>query len=200
LSATTALTLAVLWIGLGLLGPRLGRLTLATVVDLDASVEHHRAQARAPAQLERQGRLVQLRLSTGPRGAAMTCWWWAAAAPGRPRVLLGGTATTPAAHAKVPVLVAGGTSSPAGSGSCTMGGRVLDAGSYGFVPAGRSHGIEQVERAGCLLFYVYSHQGTIRQGTATARRGVAPSTTEQQVWAAAAAEIAGRRHPIADVR
>jgi mannose-6-phosphate isomerase-like protein (cupin superfamily) len=85
------------------------------------------------------------------------------------------------------------------SGSCTIDGRVLDAGSYGFVPAGREHGIEQVGRAGCLLFYVYAHQGTIRQRTATARRGVAPSTAEQQAWAAAAAELAGRRHPIADV-
>jgi hypothetical protein len=85
------------------------------------------------------------------------------------------------------------------SGSCTIDGRVLDAGSYGFVPAGRSHGIEQVGRAGCLLFYVYSHQGTPGQAAASSWRGVAPSTTEQQAWAAAAAELAGRRHPIADV-
>ena len=50
---------------LELLGPRLGRLTLATVTDLDASVEHARAQARARAELERQAHLVQLRLSSG---------------------------------------------------------------------------------------------------------------------------------------
>jgi mannose-6-phosphate isomerase-like protein (cupin superfamily) len=84
------------------------------------------------------------------------------------------------------------------SGSCTIDGRVLDAGSYVVVPAGRSHGIERVGRAGCLLFYVYSHQGTPGQAAASSRRGVVPSTTEQQAWAAAAAELAGRRHPIAD--
>ena len=72
------------------------------------------------------------------------------------------------------------------SGSCTIDGRTLNAGSYGFVPAGREHGIEDVGRAGCLLFYVYSHQGTTRQRTATARWGVAPSTDEQQAWVAAA--------------
>jgi mannose-6-phosphate isomerase-like protein (cupin superfamily) len=85
------------------------------------------------------------------------------------------------------------------SGSCTIDGRTLDAGSYGFVPAGRSHGIEQVGRAGCLLFYVHSHQGATRQPAATAHRRVEPLTDEQQAWAAAAAELAGRRHPIADV-
>ena len=35
--------------------------------------------------------------------------------PGPSKVLLGSTATTLAAHPKVPVLVAGGTGSPAGS-------------------------------------------------------------------------------------
>lgn len=72
------------------------------------------------------------------------------------------------------------------SGSCTVDGRTLDAGSYGFVPAGREHGIEQVGRAGCLLFYLYLHQGTIEQAAATSHRRVAPLTDEQQAWAAAA--------------
>ena len=76
------------------------------------------------------------------------------------------------------------------SGSCTIDGQMLDAGSYGFVPAGRSHGIEQVGRAGCLLFYLYLDQGTTRSAT-TADRRVAPMTAEQQGWAAAA-ELAGR--------
>jgi quercetin dioxygenase-like cupin family protein len=80
------------------------------------------------------------------------------------------------------------------SGSCTIDGRRLDAGSYGFVPSGRSHGIERAGRAGCLLFYVYLHQGTTRQAATTADRRVAPLTAEQQGWAAAA-ELAGRRHP-----
>ncbi|HEY6707677.1 MAG TPA: universal stress protein [Actinomycetota bacterium] len=128
---------------LELLGPRLGRLTLATVVDLDASVEHDRARARARAELERQARLVQLRLSTGEHGPddgrrvprlvllaghpAEALARLAAEggddllvvgsrAAGLSKVLLGSTATTLAAHAKVPVLVAGGTSSPAWRG------------------------------------------------------------------------------------
>jgi hypothetical protein len=46
------------------------------------------------------------------------------------------------------------------SGSCTIDGRAFDAGSYGFVPAGRTHAIEGVGRAGCLLFYLYLYQGT----------------------------------------
>jgi quercetin dioxygenase-like cupin family protein len=52
------------------------------------------------------------------------------------------------------------------SGCCTIDGRTLDAGSYGFVPAGRTHGIEQVGRAGCLLFYLYLHQDAPRQAAA----------------------------------
>src|SRR5512133_3687934 len=38
------------------------------LVGLDASVEHDRAMARARAELERRGRLVQLRLSTHQHG------------------------------------------------------------------------------------------------------------------------------------
>ena len=73
------------------------------------------------------------------------------------------------------------------SGGCTIDGRTLDAGSYGFVPAGREHGIDEVGRAGCLLFYVYSHQGTTRQAATTPpQRRVAPLTDEQRAWAAAA--------------
>ena len=77
------------------------------------------------------------------------------------------------------------------SGSCTIDGQMLDAGSYGFVPAGRSHGIEQVGRAGCLLFYLYLDQGTTRQAAAAPHRHVVALTAEQQGWAAAA-ELAGR--------
>jgi nucleotide-binding universal stress UspA family protein len=133
--ATAALAAA-----LELLGPRLGRLTLVTVLELDASVEHDRAQARARAELERQGRLVQLRLSTGqhgpddgrrvPRLVLLTGHPAEALSrlaaeggydllvvgsrgAGLSRVLLGSTATTLAAQAKVPVLVAGGTGPPA---------------------------------------------------------------------------------------
>jgi nucleotide-binding universal stress UspA family protein len=125
---------------LDLLGPRLGRLTLATVIHLDASVDHDRALARARAELERQGRLVQLRLSTGQHGPddgrrvprlvvvaghpAQALARLAAEGgydllvvggrgAGLSRVLLGSTATTLAAQAKVPVLVAGGTGPPA---------------------------------------------------------------------------------------
>jgi mannose-6-phosphate isomerase-like protein (cupin superfamily) len=83
------------------------------------------------------------------------------------------------------------------SGSCTIDGRTLDAGSYGFVPAGRAHGIEQVGRAGCLLFYVYLHQGTPERTAATSHRRVVPVTAEQQAWAGAA-ELAGHRHPMAE--
>jgi|SRR5512132_1458981 nucleotide-binding universal stress UspA family protein len=128
---------------LELLGPRLGRLTLATVIDLDVSVEHDRAQARARAELERQARLVQLRLSAGHHGPddgrrvprlvlltghpAQALSRLAAEGgydllvvgsrgAGLSKVLLGSTATTLAAHTKVPVLVAGGTSSPAQRG------------------------------------------------------------------------------------
>jgi hypothetical protein len=79
------------------------------------------------------------------------------------------------------------------SGSCVIDGRMLDAGSYGFAPAGRSHGIEQVGRAGCLLFYVYLHQGATRPAAASSHQRVAPLSAEQQGWAAAA-EVAGRRH------
>jgi nucleotide-binding universal stress UspA family protein len=128
---------------LELLGPRLGRLILVTVLELDASVEHDRAQARARAELERQGRLVQLRLSTGEHGPddgrRVPALVLAAGHPaealarlaaeggydllvvgsrgaGPSKVLLGSTATALAAHAKVPVLIAGGTSSPAWRG------------------------------------------------------------------------------------
>jgi nucleotide-binding universal stress UspA family protein len=136
--ATAALAAA-----LELLGPRLGRLTLVTVLELDASVEHDRAQAQARAGLERRGRLVQLRLATGQHGPddgrRVPQLVLAAGHPaqvlsrlaaeggydllvvgsrgaGPSKVLLGSTATSLAAHAKVPVLVAGGTSPPAWRG------------------------------------------------------------------------------------
>ena len=130
---------AALAAALDLLGPRLGRLTLATVVDLDASVEHDRARARARAELERRGRLVQLMLSTGHHGPddgrRVPALVLVAGHPaealsrlaaegghdllvvggrgaGLSTVLLGSTATSLAASAKVPVLVTGGTGSP----------------------------------------------------------------------------------------
>jgi nucleotide-binding universal stress UspA family protein len=138
-----AATAAALAAALDLLGPRLGRLSLVTVTDRDASVEHDRAQARGRAELERQGRLVQLRLPAGQHasddgrrvpalvvaaghraqvlsrlaaegGDALLVVGSRGAGPAT--VLLGNTATALAAHAKMPVLVAGGGSSPAGRG------------------------------------------------------------------------------------
>ena len=47
---------------LDLLGPQLGRLTLATVVDLDASVEHDRAMDQARAELRRRADQIRMRL------------------------------------------------------------------------------------------------------------------------------------------
>jgi hypothetical protein len=98
---------------LDLLGPRLGRLALATVTDLDASVEHDQQQAQACLQLQRQAETVRAWLSTSRAApartvreslscccwpaarptrcsgwrwrAATTCWWWAPAARGSPR-------------------------------------------------------------------------------------------------------------------
>jgi nucleotide-binding universal stress UspA family protein len=94
------------------------------------------------AELERQGRLVQLRLSAGQHGPddarRVPTLVLVAGHPaealarlaaeggydlvvvgshgaGPSKVLLGSTATTLAAHAKVPVLVAGGASPPAWS-------------------------------------------------------------------------------------
>ena len=136
-SAEAAAALAAV---LELLGPRLGRLTLATVIDLDVSVEHNRAVARARAELELRGRLVQLMLSTGPDDARrVPALVLVAGHPaqalarlateggydllvvgsrgaGLSKLVLGSTATSLAAHAKVPVLVGGGTSSPAQRG------------------------------------------------------------------------------------
>jgi hypothetical protein len=83
------------------------------------------------------------------------------------------------------------------SGSCTINGRVLTEGSYGFLPACRTHAIEQVGRAGCLLFYLYLHRGTTRPPATTPHRRVVPLTAEQQAWAVVA-ELAGRRHPAAE--
>jgi hypothetical protein len=67
-----------------------------------------------------------------------------------------------------------------------------------FISAGRTHAIEQVGRAGCLLFYLYQylHQGTTRPAAGAPDRRVAPLTAEQEAWAAVA-ELAGCRHPIA---
>jgi nucleotide-binding universal stress UspA family protein len=56
------------WLLGTLLGPRLGRLALATVTDVDASVEHDRQQAQAGAELERQAETVRAWLSTQPSG------------------------------------------------------------------------------------------------------------------------------------
>jgi nucleotide-binding universal stress UspA family protein len=82
---------------LDLLGPQLGRLTLATVIDLDASVEHDRAKDQARVELRR--RAVEGGhdlLAVGSRGAGLS------------KVLLGSTAATLAARSKIPVLLSGG--------------------------------------------------------------------------------------------
>ena len=41
------------------------------------------------------------------------------------------------------------------SGSCTMIGRELDAGSYIYIPPGVAHGVTDVGEGGCRLFYTY---------------------------------------------
>jgi nucleotide-binding universal stress UspA family protein len=126
---------------LDLLGPRLGWLALATVTDVDASVEHDRQQAQASVELERQAERVRAWLSTqrrgpdedGPRipelllltGRPAEALQRLAAesgydllvvgtrGTGMSKLLLGSTATSLAAHAKVPVLLAGGGSTSA---------------------------------------------------------------------------------------
>jgi mannose-6-phosphate isomerase-like protein (cupin superfamily) len=75
------------------------------------------------------------------------------------------------------------------SGSCTIDGRTLDGGSYVFVPACRMHGIPQVGRAGCVLFYLYLHQAAAQRVAQASRGGPAHLTDEQQAWAAAAAVL-----------
>jgi nucleotide-binding universal stress UspA family protein len=121
---------------LDLLGPQLGRLTLATVIDLDASAEHDRAKDQARAELLRRADQIRMRLwspSQDPdeHGRPLPDL---ILLPGQPaealqplaaegaydlvvvgvrgsglsKVLLGSTATTLAAQAKVPVLLAGG--------------------------------------------------------------------------------------------
>jgi nucleotide-binding universal stress UspA family protein len=124
---------------LDLLGPRLGRLALATVTDLDASVEHDRRRAQAYPELERQAERVRAWLSTQPSvpggdGPRMPELLLLAGRPaealqrlavergddllvvgtrgaGLSKVLLGSTANELAAHAKVPVLLGGGSPS-----------------------------------------------------------------------------------------
>jgi hypothetical protein len=81
------------------------------------------------------------------------------------------------------------------SGSCTIDGRTLDGGSYVFVPACRMHGIPQVGRAGCVVFYLYFHQPATHQMAGSPHRSPGHLTDEQQVWAAAAA-LSGRRRPV----
>ncbi len=66
------------------------------------------------------------------------------------------------------------------SGSCTINGRILDDGSYVFVPAGLEHGIQQAGRAGCVLFYLYLRQDAADR---TPQR-VALPTPDQPAWAA----------------
>jgi quercetin dioxygenase-like cupin family protein len=85
------------------------------------------------------------------------------------------------------------------SGSCTIDGRTLDGGSYVFVPACRMHGIPQVGRAGCVVFYLYLHQTATHQVSGPPHRSPGHLTDEQQVWAAAAA-LSGRRRPVARPR
>ena len=78
------------------------------------------------------------------------------------------------------------------SGSCTIDGRTLEGGSYALVPACRRHGISQVGRAGCLLFYLYLHQVPTHRTAQAPHRWPAAVTDEQQAWAAAA-ELSSRR-------
>jgi hypothetical protein len=54
---------------LDLLGPQLGRLTLATVIDLDASVEHDRAKEQARVELLRRADQIRMRLWTPLSGS-----------------------------------------------------------------------------------------------------------------------------------
>jgi nucleotide-binding universal stress UspA family protein len=121
---------------LELLGPQLGRLTLATVINLDASVEHDRAKDQARAELLRRADQIRMRLWSPsqdpdehgrpfpdlillPGQPAKALQRLAAEGAydlvvvggrgsGLSKVLLGSTATTLAAQAKVPVLLAGG--------------------------------------------------------------------------------------------
>jgi nucleotide-binding universal stress UspA family protein len=121
---------------LDLLGPQLGRLTLATVVDLDASVEHDRAKDQARAELLRRADQIRMRLWSPsqepdehgrpfpdlillpgqpaealPRlaaGGGYDLLVVGSRSTGLSKILLGSTATTLAAQAKVPVLLAGG--------------------------------------------------------------------------------------------
>jgi len=121
---------------LDLLGPQLGRLTLATVIDLDASVEHDCARDQARAELLRRADQIRMRswnLSQDPDehgrpfpDLILLPGQPAEALPrlaaeggydllvvgsrgtGLSKVLLGSTATALAAQAKVPVLLAGG--------------------------------------------------------------------------------------------
>jgi nucleotide-binding universal stress UspA family protein len=121
---------------LDLLGPQLGRLTLATVIDLDASAEHDRAKDQARAELLRRADQIRMRLWSPsqdpdehgrpvpdlillPGQPAEALQRLAAEGAydlvvvggrgsGLSKVLLGSTATTLAAQAKVPVLLAGG--------------------------------------------------------------------------------------------
>ena len=70
------------------------------------------------------------------------------------------------------------------SGSCTIDGRVLDGGSYVFVPAGLEHGIQRAGRAGCVLFYLYqtaADRTPERVGPPTPDQ---PSTPAGRGWAA----------------
>ena len=121
---------------LDLLGPQLGRLTLATVIDRDASVEHDRAKDQARVELRRRADQVRMRLRAlaedpdeeGGRIPDLIL------VPGQPaealqrlaveggydlltvgsrgtglsKVLLGSTAATLAARSKIPVLLSGG--------------------------------------------------------------------------------------------
>jgi nucleotide-binding universal stress UspA family protein len=121
---------------LDLLGPQLGRLTLAAVIDLDASVEHDRARDQARAELLGRADQIRMRLWSPsqdpdehgrpfpdlillPGQPAEALQRLAAEGAydlvvvggrgsGLSKALLGSTATTLAAQAKVPVLLAGG--------------------------------------------------------------------------------------------
>jgi nucleotide-binding universal stress UspA family protein len=113
-----------------LLGSRLGRLSLAAVTDLDATVAHQQEEARLRDELQRQASRIQARLDAagvpaaaelvllaGPPAQALTAYALAGGygllavgtrGAGLTHRLLGSVAGSLAASTRVPVLLAGG--------------------------------------------------------------------------------------------
>jgi len=133
---------AALMAALDLLGPRLGRLTLAAVTRPDGSVEQRREVARSCGELERRAAVVEAwRTEHAPLLADRSCAPELVLEAGQPaevlqrlaveggydvlvagtrgvglsRAVLGSVAAELAAHAKVPVLLSG---EPTGGQTC----------------------------------------------------------------------------------